>query len=230
MKILIFADVHGEYEKAAKVMDHVKTEGIDLILCPGDFTDMFAVPEGFSQLDIADMVLQKIMALKIPVLCVPGNHDPYDVLELFNEYNVNLHDKIKKIKGLDFIGWGGAPTPFNTIFEPSEEETKECLEKLHNKIKGEKFVLMVHNPPINTKLDMTFTRKHVGSEAIKEFIEKRQPIFAISAHIHEARGTDRIGDCTLFYPGALFEGYYGIVEIDEKKKQVIKCESRKIKI
>jgi Icc-related predicted phosphoesterase len=230
MKILIFADIHGEYEKAAEVLNQVKTEGIDLILCPGDFTDMFAVPEGFSQMDIADMVLQKIMALNVPILCVPGNHDPYEVLELFNEYNVNIHDKIKKIKGITFMGWGGAPTPFNSIIEPSEEETTESLEKLYKKTKGEPFVLVLHGPPKDTKLDMAFSKKHVGSEAIRKFIEKRQPILAISAHIHEAMGTDRIGECTLFYPGAIFEGYYGIVEIDEKSKKIIKCEARKTKI
>ena len=229
MKILIFADIHGEFERASQVLNHVKTEGIDLILCPGDFTDMFAVPEGFSQLDIADMVLQRIMALKVPVLCVPGNHDPYDVLELFNEYNVNLHDKVKKVKGHTLMGWGGAPTPFNTIFEPSEEETKEGLEKLLGKVKGEKFILVVHNPPKDTLLDTTFTKKHVGSIAIKEFIEKARPPLVISAHIHEARGTDKIGDSTLFYPGALFEGYYGIAEVDDRTGK-IKCEARRIKI
>lgn len=224
--MLIFADTHGEYEKAAEVLDQIKTEGIGLIVCPGDFTDMFAVPEGFSQLDIADMILQKIMALKVPVLCVPGNHDPYEVLELFNEYNVNLHGKIKRIKGITFIGWGGAPTPFNTIFEPSEEETKEELYALYAKAKTDKLILVVHNPPKETKLDMTFTKKHVGSPAIREFIEKKQPILSISAHIHEAIGTDKIGNTTLFYPGALFEGYYGIVEVDQKGG--VKCETRKI--
>lgn len=230
MKILIFADIHGEFKKASTVLNKVKTEGIDLIICPGDFTDMFTVPDGFSQMDIADMVLQEIMALKVPVLCVPGNHDPYEVLELFNEYKVNLHEKTRTVKGITFMGWGGALTPFNTIFEPSEEETAEYLEKTYEKIKNKDFVLIVHNPPKNTKLDTTFTKKHVGSEAIRKFIEKRQPVLAISAHIHEARGTDKIGKTNLFYPGALFEGYYGIVEINEKNPTEIKCEMRRIKI
>ena len=226
MKILIFADVHGEFEKAAHVMDKVKTEGIDVIVCPGDFTDMFAVPEGFSQMDVADMVLQKIMSLKAPVFCVPGNHDPYEVIELFNEYGVNLHDKVKTLKKLTFMGWGGAPTPFNTIFEPSEEETTKSLEKMHSKISG-KFILVLHDPPKNTNLDMTFSKRHVGSQAIRAFIEKRQPVLAISAHIHESRGTDKIGSSVLFYPGALFEGYYGIAEITDSE---VKCESRKISV
>ena len=225
MKILVFADIHGEFEKAAHAIDKIKTEGIDLIICPGDFTDMFAVPEGFSQLDIADMVLQKIMALKIPVLCVPGNHDPYDVLELFNEYNVNLHDKIKSVDGVNFMGWGGATTPFNTPFECSEEETAEFLGKMHSKLKGKEFVLVVHNPPSNTNLDVTFSKKHVGSPAIRSFIEKAQPTLAISAHIHEAKGTDKLGKTTLFYPGALFDGYYGVAEIKGKE---VKCEIRKV--
>jgi Icc-related predicted phosphoesterase len=228
MKILIFADTHGEYEKAAEVLSRVKTEGIDLILCPGDFTDMFAVPEGFSQMDIADMILQKIMALKVPILCIPGNHDPYEVLELFNEYNINLHDKVKKVRGISLIGWGGAPTPFNTIVEPSEKETAESLEKMYSKLKGEPFILMVHNPPKDTKLDITFSKRHVGSEAIRKFVEKRQPMLTISAHIHEARGIDKLGSSTLFYPGALFEGYYGVVEITPNME--VKCEARKIKI
>jgi Icc-related predicted phosphoesterase len=175
-------------------------------------------------------VLQKIMALKVPVLCVPGNHDPYDVIELFNEYKVNLHDKVKKVKGVSMIGWGGAPTPFNTIFEPSEEETKESLESMHKKLKNEPFVLIAHNPPKDTHLDTTFTKKHVGSEAIRKFVETAQPMLVISAHIHEARGTDKIGKSILFYPGALFEGYYGIVEIDEKSKQVMKCQGHRIKV
>jgi len=88
-------------------------------------------------------------------------------------------------------------------------------------------VLVAHNPPKNTKVDTTIMKKHVGSESIRKFIEKRQPILVISAHIHEARAVDKIGKSTLFYPGALFEGYYGIVEIKGKD---VKCESRKIKI
>jgi len=141
---------------------------------------------------------------------------------------VNLHDKMKKVKGIPFIGWGGAPTPFNTIVEPSEEETAESLEKMHARLKAEPFVLVVHNPPKDTKLDVTFSKRHVGSAAIRKFIEEKQPILAISAHIHESRGVDKLGKTTLFYPGALFEGYYGVVEIGPRME--VKCETRKIKV
>ena len=227
MKILIFADIHGEFEKASKILNTVKTEGIDLIISPGDFTDMFSIPEGFSQIDIADMVLQKILSLGVPVFCVPGNHDPYDVIDLFNEYGVNLHAKVKTFKGIKFVGWGGAETPFNTLFEPTEQETKEELSKLEPKIKNQNFILVTHNPAFNTNLDKTMSGKHVGSKVIREFIEKNKPMLAVSAHIHESRGEDKIGETVLFYPGAMFEGYYGIVDIKEKK---IKCETKKLEV
>ncbi len=227
MKILIFADIHGEFERAGEVIDKVKTEGIDLIICPGDFTDMFNVPLGFSQMDIADMVLQRIMALHVPVFCVPGNHDPFEVLEMFNEYDVNIHGKIRRLDDMFFVGWGGALTPFNTIFEPTEEETRDVLTHLGKRLNPGKFILVVHNPPKNTKLDKTITGKHVGSQAIRDFIEKKQPLLCISAHIHEARGVDKINNTTLFYPGALYDGYYGIVEINGDK---VKCESKRVEI
>lgn len=226
MKILIFADIHGEFEKISKIIQKIKVQDVDLILCPGDFTDMFNTPEGFSQIDIADMILQKILSLGVPVLCVPGNHDPYDVVDLFKDYGVNLHGTIKTFNNISFLGWGGAETPFNTNFEPTEEETREVLFKLEKKLENKKFILVTHNPPKNTKLDKTISGEHVGSKTIREFIEKKQPILSISAHIHESRGEDRIGNTVLFYPGASFEGYYGIVDIDKK----IHCKIKRLNI
>jgi len=226
MKILVLADIHGEFIKAGSVIDKINTKGIDLILCPGDFTDMFNIPEGFSQMDVADMVLQKILSLGIPTLCVPGNHDPYEILELFKEYETNLHARVRDIKGHVFLGFGGAPTPFGTTFEPSEEETREELQRLGKQVKKNNFVLVVHNPPKDTKLDLAATGKHVGSRAIREFIEKKQPLLAISAHIHEAAGLDSIGETTVFYPGCVFNGKYGIVEI---KGGSVTCKSMRVR-
>ncbi|MHA1758834.1 MAG: metallophosphoesterase family protein [Promethearchaeota archaeon] len=223
MKILVLADIHGKYDELSKLLNKIKSNGFDLIICPGDFTDQFDVPNGFSQIDIAEIILQKMLSLKIPVFAVPGNHDPYEILDLFDEYGVNLHNKVKKFKDVYFLGFGGAETPFNTNFEPPEKEVKESLEELKKEIKNKKFVLVTHNPPKNTKLDKVSSGVHVGSEEIKKFISKEQPILAISAHIHEAAGIDEINKTKLFYPGPVFNGCYGIVEINKE----IKCEIKK---
>jgi len=86
-----------------------------------------------------------------------------------------------------------------------------------------KFILITHNPPFGTNLDRTETGEHVGSKAVREFIEKNKPILAISAHIHEAGGIDKLGDTVLFYPGVAYEGKYGLVSINKE----IKCEIKK---
>ncbi|NIO21516.1 MAG: hypothetical protein GTN76_12440 [Candidatus Aenigmarchaeota archaeon] len=222
LKILVIADVHGEIEKLSKFLKKFDEKNFDLVLCPGDFTDMFNTPEGFSQIDVAELVLQKMLSLGKPVLCIPGNHEPYEILEMFDEYDVNLHAKTRKFKGFEILGFGGASTPFNTKFEPTEEEIKGNLLKLKidPKIKS---ILLTHCPPYRTKVDRTETGEHVGSKVIRNFIETRKPVLAISAHIHEAGGIDKIGKTTVFYPGAIFNGLYGMVTIDRE----VKCEIKK---
>lgn len=227
LRILMIADIHGDFKSLDKLIDDVKGEKIDVVICPGDFTDMFSMPKEFSQTDIANMILQKLVTLNKPLLCVPGNQDPYEILEFFDEYGINLHAKIKTVDNMQFIGWGGALTPFNTLFEPSDEETKEALDSLLRRTKPGKFVLVTHDPPKDTNVDKAANGNHVGSPVIRAFIEKAQPVLAVSAHIHESTGSDKLGETTLFYPGAVFEGRYGIIEIDGKQ---VKFESKTFEV
>ena len=212
MRILVIADIHGKFEMLQKIMDAVEKEEFDVIVAPGDFTDMFDVPPNFTQLDIADIVIQKLLIPRKPLLCTPGNHDPYEILEVFEEYGVDLHGKRITKAGIDFVGWGGAATPFNTLFEPTEEETREVLGGLAKKEKGG-WVLVTHAPPAGTKMDAISTKEHVGSETVRAIIAESKPLLAITAHIHENSGTDSIGETTVFYPGPAYNGFYGIASI-----------------
>jgi Icc-related predicted phosphoesterase len=223
MKILVIADIYGEFEKLEKILDKVRGQDFDLVVSPGNMTDSFKQHTDFSQMDIADIILQKLISLKKPVYCVPGNHDPYEILDIFTDYGINLHYSINKNHGIQFMGFGGARTPFNTLFEPTEEETKDALNKMHKKIKG-KFILVTHNPPKDTKIDKISSGEHVGSQTIKDFIIKSKPLLLITAHIHEAAGVDSIGPTTIFNPGPAFNNSYGIVNITGDK---IVCKSYK---
>ncbi len=219
MKLLIIADIHGQYKKLDPILDSVSND-IDAILCPGDFTDMFDIPVGFTQLDIATIVLQKLLSLKKQLFCVPGNHDPHEILELFDEMGANLHNKNQKLNGLVFAGYGGASTPFNTLFEPTEQEVAAGLAKFKPD------VLLVHAPPYDTNCDRISSGQHVGSKAIREFVQKTQPLLVVCAHIHEAAGQDVIGKTKIFYPGPAYEGWYGTVLIENG--QAI-CQAHKAK-
>lgn len=223
MKILVLADIHGEYQKLDLLLDRVG-EKFDLVVCPGDFTDMFNTPQHFDQTDVANLVIQKLLTTRKPLLCVPGNQDPYETLEILEEHSANIHGKKQKLSGETFIGWGGALTPFNTQFEPSEEETAAGLEKAAAGLKD--FILVLHNPPKDTKLDLT-GGKHVGSQAAREFILKRRPKLAVSAHIHDAPGEDTLGETRLFNPGPAYEGNYGIITLEKGK---ITCERKTVSL
>ena len=223
MRILVLADIHSRLDKLGEIVEAAQKEKFDLVVCAGNLTDSFDSPLDLEQVDIADMVVQKLMLLKKSILCIPGNHDPYEIVDLFEDYGVNLHDRSRKAGGLVFIGFGGAETPFNTLFEPSDPEIKEGLEYNSKNLQVGKFITVVHNPPKETKMDKVISGEHVGSKAVRDFVLEKKPQLCISANIHEGAGEDKLGDTVLFYPGPVVSGKYGIVEINgDKVKAEIK--------
>jgi Icc-related predicted phosphoesterase len=67
-------------------------------------------------------------------------------------------------------------------------------------------LLVSHTPPRDTRCDVTAGRAHVGSRALRQFIERRQPPLVLSGHIHESpRMTgayrDAIGRTVVVNPG-----------------------------
>lgn len=223
MKILFFTDIHGNDKELSDILNEA-ADTADIIICGGDLTDMYKIPEGFTQLDMADMIVQKIIITGKPFLCVPGNHDPYEVTGMLDGYKTNLHNKSKKLRSFLFIGFGGAETPFNTIFEPTENDISNSLSRLNPQQNS--FILVVHQPPKNTKQDRIISGEHVGSPAIRKFIQEKQPILTLTGHIHEGQGIDYIGKTAVFNPGPAFEGKYGIIEITDKKVSCISKTAR----
>ncbi|MEW5900349.1 MAG: metallophosphoesterase [Acidobacteriota bacterium] len=73
---------------------------------------------------------------------------------------------------------------------------KEDLERLAGRQELAKAVFLFHSPPYMTKLDLSDLGKklvdhvpldpHLGSIAIRRFIESRQPLLTLHGHIHEA--------------------------------------------
>lgn len=219
MNILIISDIHNDVENLMNFIDKVALLNFDIIVCPGDFTDV-SLPKGFGRTDITKLILEELNGLNKPILAVPGNQDEKIIL-LLEERGVSVHGRGKTINGIGFYGFGGAKTPFNTSFEPAEEEIKAGLEKAYEDVKDSNIkVQITHNPPVKTKLDMIPSGAHVGSEVVRKFIEEKQPVVAISAHIHEARGTDEIGKTKLINSGRFPEGYCGLVTIDGENATV----------
>lgn len=222
MNILVVSDVHNDVENVLNYIDKVGMIEFDLIVFPGDFTDA-TLPKGFTRVDIAKLIIEELNSLKRPVLALPGNQDR-EIISLLEEEEISLHGNGRIISDVGFYGFGGARTPFNTSLEPGEDEIKAGLEKGFEKIKnaGTK-VQVTHAPPARTKVDLLYTGAHAGSEVVRRFIEEKQPAVAITAHIHEARGTDELGKTKIINSGRFPEGYCGLASIkkDEVSTKII---------
>ena len=150
-------------------------------------------------------------------MAIPGNFDK-NLIPFFEKEDINLHGKGKIIGNIGFYGFGGARTPYGTPLEPDEKEIEIGLKKGFDAVKNCEFKIQVtHMPSIRTKLDVLYTGAHAGSEIIRRFIEEKQPDVAISAHIHEAKGTDELGKTKLINSGRFPEGYCGLITLEKGK-------------
>jgi len=215
MDIVVISDIHGDVENLITYLDKIKEYKFDVVVCPGDFTDANA-PRGFTQEDIARLIIKELKMLKKPILAVPGNMDPKNIIKILEEEKISIHGKGVGIDDCGFYGCGGAQTPFGTNIEPTEEETKTKLKEALNDVKNFKYKVQVtHNPPNGSRLDMIQSGFHVGSNAVREAIELYNPLAAISSHIHEAKGTDQLKNTFLMNSGRFPEGYFGLINIGD---------------
>lgn len=216
MNILIISDIHNDIENMMVYIDKISLLDFDVIVMPGDFTD-YNLPKGFTEKDIGNIIFEEMSSLKKPVLALPGNLDK-EILSLLEEKKISLHGRGRIIQDVGFYGFGGARTPFGTPLEPTEDEIKVNLEKAYDEVGTcKKKIQVTHMPPARTKIDKIASGAHVGSEIIRSFIEEKQPVAAISAHIHEARGVDELGATKLINSGRFPEGYCGLVTVKEEK-------------
>jgi Icc-related predicted phosphoesterase len=67
-------------------------------------------------------------------------------------------------------------------------------------------VAVIHCPPYETRCDVLFDGRHIGSKALRHWIERRQPLLTLHGHIHESPKMsgaffDRLGVTTVINPG-----------------------------
>jgi len=72
-----------------------------------------------------------------------------------------------------------------TTLPPVEYANTTIQEDIRTLSVNERTVLVTHAPPAMTSLDVILNGGHVGSIAIREFIEEKQPLISLHGHIHE---------------------------------------------
>lgn len=208
MRIIGLSDVHSNLSMIQRMAPILAAA--DVVLLAGDITHFGRETEIATLLDTLTPLAQKIFA-------VPGNCDYSGVGRYLDSEKINLHGKGQVFNNIGFVGLGGSLiTPFSTPNELTENEIGSFLEQGAARIPpGIPMVLVSHQPPVKTRCDRIASGAHVGSLAVRHFIEKHQPILCFTGHIHEARDVDRIGKTRIINPGKLSRGYYAYAAISE---------------
>jgi len=127
---------------------------------------------------------------------------------------VCLHGKGIAHDGAWFMGLGGAAASlFRAPFELDEAEADQILAGTVGASSSQFSVLVSHCPPKDTKVDLAAGRWHVGSEAVRRFIEENRPTLVICGHIHEAQGIDAIGKTSIVNVGPAAHGQYASISL-----------------
>jgi Icc-related predicted phosphoesterase len=200
VRIISFGDIHMDSGAAENIP---ALESADLIIITGDLTNY-----GFS-VD-AGKVLNRLLTINSNILAVAGNLDQPEVARYIENNGMSLHGMGRIVNGLSIMGLGGSNyTPFNTPYEFSEQELADLLALGFSQIGDQKnFILVSHTPPLLTKTDRLVNGNHVGSSAVRTFIEEKQPPICLTGHIHESRGQDYIGRTLVLNPGMMKDGGY----------------------
>ncbi len=149
-----------------------------------------------------------------------GNMDHADVDAYLERQGWNIHARTRLLAAADELGPAAGimgtgtstATPFATPSEYDDARLRDWLEAGFSQARPyAQLLLVVHNPPFGTALDRLDSGRHVGSPAVREFIERVQPAVCLTGHIHESRAVDRIGKTTIINPGALPQGGYAII-------------------
>jgi putative phosphoesterase len=200
MKIFAITDMHGRQHFDETIAHEMLYA--DIIVIAGDITHFGGEKE-------AHTILQGIKNINGNILAVSGNCDNEGVNGALNSHGINIHGTCKTINEIAFCGLKGSnKTPLHTPQEYTEIETS--LHNLPRNNSAHVHVLLSHTPPIKTKVDKILLGLHVGSKALRTYIEKFQPDLVICGHIHEARGIDTIGKTLLINPGP-FPKHYALI-------------------
>jgi Icc-related predicted phosphoesterase len=197
MKILIFSDIHGD----SRTLEQIVAQPADIYIAAGDLSNFRR------GLDRCGEVL-KPLGERLWVL--PGNHETHDDMRTFcNRFGfMDFHRQVRTLESskgpTQWAGLGYSNiTPFNTPGEYSEDEISKALAAFEG---NNPLYLVVHFPPLGTKLDEFAPGKHGGSPTLRQWVERIQPVYLFCGHIHEAAGmSDRVGATRCFNVGK--QGY-----------------------
>lgn len=184
--------------------------------------------------------------LEVPCFVNAGNDDPSEVDAVIegSERVEFLEGRVVRMpNGMEMASCGYANlTPWNCPRDVSEEALGERLEQVVSQVEDPEFALFnFHCPPYDSQIDQGprldehmrlkqtaggIEMHAVGSTSCRAVIEKLQPLMGLHGHLHESRGTFKIGRTLCVNPGSEYtEGVLrgALIDIHERKRKVKNC-------
>lgn len=170
-------------------------------------------------MDLAD---KKLEGTGMKVFCSPGNDDMDEVDDIIrsSKHVLLVEGKVSSLDGHEMIasGWSNI-TPWTTHREENEDQLAVRYEAMISQLKDPRnSIFNIHVPPYKSGLDEApeldkdlrpvlagNSMIPVGSKALRAAIEKVQPLVTLHGHIHEGRGSTRIGKTLCINPGSMYE-------------------------
>jgi uncharacterized protein len=166
---------------------------------------------------------EKLSGTGMRVYAAPGNDDQFEVDDIIRKSSVvTLAEgqviELDKHHEMISSGWSNH-TPWHTYREETEDQLASRYEPMITQLKNPKNAIFnIHVPPYASNLDEApeldenlrpkyagNALKPVGSTAVRAAIEKQQPLLGLHGHIHEGRGSSRIGRTLCINPGSMYE-------------------------
>lgn len=174
-----------------------------------------------------DIACERLSAGGVRCFFGAGNDDPPEIDELLDGYAaasdgclVHCNERVVELTSHhQMISVGNSnETPWKTPRETSEEELEAQIEKLVGDVLDvPSCIFNLHVPPYQSRLDDApeldddfrpvthggqVSMAPVGSIAVRNAIERHQPLLALHGHIHESKGFVRLGRTVCINPGS----------------------------
>jgi uncharacterized protein len=85
-----------------------------------------------------------------------------------------------------YTSWSGELQPTHAEAIAARPSIAEALATLAEQSDPQRTIYVCHTPPFNTPLDEMPRGRHVGSKALRAFIEQHAPPLTLHGHIHES--------------------------------------------
>jgi Icc-related predicted phosphoesterase len=225
--------LQGE-EEVTQMIKKIKSRGYyPYKTTPEEISELNQNPERVHQIFVQEVLKtaeqwlanadQKLENTNLRCFVCPGNDDMFELDDLIRSAkHVHLGEgqvvELDKQHEMLCSGYSN-PTPWHTYREEPDEELRKRYQPMLAQLKNPRSsVFCLHAPPFGSTLDdapeltADLRPKYagnalipVGSKAVRDIIQEYQPLLGLHGHIHEAKGSTRLGRTLCINPGSMYE-------------------------